>query len=73
MAMGTFTPGNYTVTAKFDNGFGVRSSASSKFEVVSNQSSATGVYYPISLSVVALAFLILRRQRVAGEPEPTDI
>ena len=62
MQMGTFAPGNYTVAANFDNGHGVRSSASSMFTVASSQSSATGVYIPMTLSVLVLAFLILRRQ-----------
>ncbi|MDG6910070.1 MAG: hypothetical protein JRN08_06845 [Nitrososphaerota archaeon] len=71
----SYPPGSYTVTASFDNGHGVRSSASSQFAVVSGQSSGasiSGIFYPASLSVVALAFLVMKKQRSDPDATPRE-
>ncbi|MDG6990274.1 MAG: hypothetical protein JRM99_02500 [Nitrososphaerota archaeon] len=53
--------GTYTVSANFDNGHGVNVARSSSFSVVSSQITS-GDIYPASLSVVALAFFVLKKQ-----------
>ena len=65
-------PGTYTASANFDSGHGYQVSATSRF-TVSGGASPSGMFYPASLSVVALAFLILKKQGKDAGPRKSQV